>query len=489
MSSRQTNSSRLPTKALQLSLQPPLAWIAILGLVSFSALCLLAGAGKLLNLAFPLGSLAVGALLYFRYPTIYISFTWWIWFLTPLVRRLADYRSKFTDPSPILLAPFLVTLVTFCTLWQHLPKSHRQGSLPFVVSLIAILYGFLVGLIYRTPIKVGISLLDWLVPVLFGFHLFVNWQNYPSYRQTIQRTFLWGVLVMGIYGVIQFLVLPEWDRYWLIQSEFSSGGKPEPLMINVWSTMASNRPFGTVMMAGLLLLFTNKNQGLFGIPTTLFGYLAFLLTRKRTTWASWFLGLLTLTSSLNAKLHMRLIISIIITVLCIIPLTTIEPFSGFINSRLETFFNLEDDNSAEARQEIFNNTIDDALNSFLGSGIGGLSLDSGILSTLLDLGWFGTILYLSGILTLMFSLFQSPEIRSDQFASAARAIAFATLIQIPLGRPHLEVQGVILWGFLGIGMAAKKYYQYQLNSESKQSLPQNHPQHQPELKSTVKFRL
>ncbi len=459
MNDRQGFSNHSSSPSFSRSLQPAQAWIAILGLACISGLFILAGLGKILNLLFPAGAFTVGLFLYFRYPLLYIGFTWWLWFLTPFIRRLSDYRSSFTEPSPILLAPFLVTFISSITVWKHLPKIYKQGGFPYILSLLAVVYGFLVGLINRSPIKVGIALLDWLCPIVFGLHLLINWQNYLSYRKSFQKIFLWGVIIMGTYGIIQFLIAPQWDIYWLIKSEFTSGGKPEPLGINVWSTMASNRPFGTVMTAGLLLLLVNPNKGALATPATAVGYLSFLLARKRTTWISWFLGLLLLTGSLKPNIQMRIIITIVLTAISVIPLVALEPFSNFLTDRFSTFTELENDTSAEARQETFSELIDDALNSYLGGGIGGPPHDSGILSSLLDLGWFGTCFYFTGVLLLLFTLFQGSEARSDQFASAARAIAVSAFIQLPLGRPHVEVQGMIMWGFISLGIAAKKYHQ------------------------------
>ncbi len=476
MSDRQTLSSRSPkNKGFQLGLQPAPAWMAILGFILFSALCIVAGAGKILNLAFPAGAFAVGIFLYVRYPILYIGFTWWIFFLTPLVRRLADYRSGYTEPSPMLLAPFLVSLVTLATLWKHLPKTHRHGGLPFVLTFVGVFYGYLVGLIQNPPMDVTKALLEWLIPVLFGFHLFVNWQNYPDYRQNIQRTFVWGVLVTGVYGVLQYLVAPEWDRYWLINLGTAgiTFGKPEPLEIRVWSTMNAPGPFAAVMMAGLLLLFSTK--GALKLPATIFGYLAFLVSVVRTAWGGWFVALLVLSTSLKANLQMRLIITVLAMAVCVFPLTTIEPFSEVINSRFQSLSNVQDDGSGQARAEIYNTFLSSALTSFLGKGIGGMpGLDSGVLDMLFALGWLGTIFYMGGIILLLFELFQGSESRFDLFASTARAIPTGIFFQLILGPVMLGLPGLILWSFLGIGMAARKYYQHQRIAELKKSLQQNY---------------
>lgn len=456
-------------KGFHLYLRPAFAWMAILGFISLSIVLIFAGAGALVNLFFPLGAFIVGLILYFRAPLLYTGFTWWLWFLTPLVRRLADWKSSYMEPSPILLAPFLVTLITVITLWKNLPKVNRQGGLAYVMSFSAVLYGILVGLIFRESIKLVIAGLEWLVPILFSFHLFVNWRNYPLYRRNIQRVFFWGVLVMGIYGIVQFVVAPEWDTLWLAKSGFLSGseGRPEdagPFTINVWSTMNSNRPFATVMMSGLILLLVREYKGKLGFLTTLVGYLSFLLARKRITWATWILGVLIHTSSLELHHQIRIIISLIAIALFIFTAINLDPFSEFIYSRFESLSNLEDDGSANARLDWFNTQINAALTSFFGHGIGGSSNDSGILSTLFDLGWLGTIFYLSGILMLLLHLFQGQgaKIRSDPFMSAARSIAVAIFTQIPFGQSHIGSQGMVLWGFIAMGIAAKKYsYHYQ----------------------------
>lgn len=446
-----------------INLQPPLAWTAILGFSFLSAVCIFAGLGPVVNLAFPLGAFLVGIFLYLRYPIIYLGFTWWLWFLTPFIRRLSDYYGKYTEPSPILLAPFLVTFVSILTLIKYLSKANNKDAIPYLLSITAVLYALLIGLLNFSVVKVGIIFLDWIVPILFGFHLFVNWQLYPIYRQNLQRVFLWGVLIMGIYGTIQFLIAPDWDIYWLIQSGFSSGGQPKPLMLNVWSTMASNRPFGTIMMAGLLLLFINEKKGVISVPTTSFGYLAFFLSKKRTTWISWLFGLMVMTSTLKPRIQMRVITTLVVTMLCVLPLVTLEPFSAVIGARVETLSNLEEDNSAEARTETYAAAMDQAATSFIGSGFGVPSFDSGVLSSLLGLGWIGSLFYFGGMFISVVKLYEpDPWISNDPFFSASRAITITTFIQIPLGSPHIEVQGMILWSFLSLGLASKKYNAYNL---------------------------
>ena len=129
-----------------------LYWKIIGVFIILSGFLILLGAGNLFNLVFPVGAFFIGLFFYHRAPLVYVGFTWWIWFLTPFVRRLSDYNSRFNVLSPILLAPLLVTLISGITLKRHLSKSSiGDGILPFLLSIAGIIYAFLVGLIYRQP--------------------------------------------------------------------------------------------------------------------------------------------------------------------------------------------------------------------------------------------------------------------------------------------------------------------------------------------------
>lgn len=463
-------ANQLSKKSFHISLQPAPAWTAILGLVLFTAVCILGHAGAILRFAFPAASFIVGIFLYLRYPIIYISFTWWLWFITPWIRRVVDIQSGWVDPSPILLAPHLVTLITLATFLRYLPQSYYQGGLPFILSSLAVAYAFLIGLIKATPTDVMVACLNWLSPIVFGFYFFINWRTYPQFKQTIQRTFLWGVLVTGTYGVWQYLVAPEWDKFWLVNTGAVAFGTPEPLGIRVFSTMNSPQPFAVVMMAGLLLLFNGKGTLRFAAAAV--GYLSFLLSSARAAWLGWLVAVFILTSSLKAKLQMRLIMTILLIVIVVIPLANIEPFSSVIAPRIESLTNPEDDVSYNQRTERYEAYLGLALSQIVGGGLGGNAalgpnIDSAILDTFYSFGWLGAIPYFGGLILLIFSLLQYPEVRFDSFMSASRAIGLGVFAQIGFNGVTGGLFGVVLWGFLGLAVAAHKYYSHQKNAAIK----------------------
>ncbi|MCU0550639.1 MAG: O-antigen ligase domain-containing protein [Leptolyngbya sp. Prado105] len=445
-------------------------WIIIGCFVGFTALCLAANVGSILRFAFPAGSLVVGALLFFRYPIFYIGFTWWLWFLSPLVRRLIDWEVGWLDPNPVLLAPFLVSFLSVLTLLIQLPKAIRGNGLPFVLSAIAVLYGTFIGMMSFQPQTVFIAVLNWLTPILFGYHLFANWRRFPELKQVTERVFLWGTVVMGSYGIIQFLFAPVWDQFWLhnliTTMKIYSFGTPNPLGIRVFSTMHSPQPFACTLVACILLLFSIKSP--VKIVASGVGYLTLLLTLARTAWLSWFIGLVVFIPSLKPRLQMRLIVTLMVMSLVVLPLTTIEPFSTVIGQRFQTIFQGQQDGSFVDRSLGYTNLLNDALVEVEGRGIGYIirdanigGNDSGILTLLLNLGWFGTIPYVAGLGLLIFSMMQGREASIDPFVGACRAIVLATFSQISLNTVMLTPFGMVLWGFIGLASAARVYYAQQ----------------------------
>ena len=471
MNYSQLNSYNLPNPNQETE-PPKLTWIILGAFILFTAAGTAAGAGSLVRPGYVLFSFLIAIFLYLKHPPFYVGFTWWMWFTTPLISRLIDYRSGFDQSRLVLVAQYLVTLVCLHTFLKDLPKSYRQGGLPFIIASIGLAYGFMIGIIQTSPVTAVRSLLDWLVPIPFAFYFFMNWRSYPQFRKIIKQVFIWGVLFTGVYGIIQYLVAPEWDRFWLISTELKSFGNPEPLKIRVWSTMSSPGPFATMMMSGLLLLFTST--GPITIPAAGAGYLTFLLTLVRTLWGCWFVGLLSMLSAIKPRLQMRLFMTLLVMVLCVVPLANMEPFSDAINARLQSLTQLDKDDSANVRQEIYAEGIDKALTNYLGTGIGNtfivddegklipIVIDSGILDTIFTLGWFGGIPYLGGIILLFMKGFQSnAATRSDSFMAASRAVALGNFCALPIGSAMLGFSGVVLWSFLAIVMAAQKYHAHQ----------------------------
>lgn len=431
-------------------------WNEVIAFVIVNGTLLLLGVGNLLNILFPLSATLLGFRLYTKYPVRYFAFVWWMWFLTPLVRRIADFQSFYREPSPILLAPSLVTLISALTLLKKVPQKEVEGFSLYLLGFVSVCYGLCVGMLNYSIIAVGIKGLQWLLPILFGYHVYYSWSKYPLLKASLYRVFKWGTAVMGIYGVYQYVVAPPWDRLWLISSGLLGfQGSPEPLGIRVWSTMDSGEPFGAIMSGGLILLLSKGDSSslLASVP----GYLSFLLATVRSAWLGWVAGFFILATSLKPKQQIRLIILSAVLMLILISISSSSVFSEVIASRFSTFGDLESDQSFSARQGTYANLLGEALSSLVGLGIGGTIYDSAVLTSLFNLGWIGTALYLGSLSTLLIRLFGSSYVHRDPFIKVSQAVVITALIRIPLNVPMLEASGLLLWGILSLGLAAEKY--------------------------------
>jgi hypothetical protein len=457
---------------LKLRLSSLVTLAAILGFVMLVAGCILAGKGGLLNLLYPLGALLVGVLLYLRHPALYVGFVWWLWFLTPEVRRFVDWQSGWHPQSTVMLAPHLVAGLTLFTLLRHSPKLELKHLFPFVLVFVGLLYGFAVGFFMVGLPGATYDLLVWTVPVLTAFYLVVHWRNYPDYRHVTQRTFSWGLLVIGLYGLLQFFDPPAWDQFWMNHVEMDSIGEPEPFKVRVFSTLNSPGPLSTVIMAGLLVLLSGG--GLLRWPALVAGGVGFALSLVRSYWGAFVVGLCVLAAQYRGRFRLQLLATLIVVGLIVYPLLSFGPLAEVVSERLRTFGDVQADSSWGDRLSLYLEYTPQALGDPVGKGLGSVGevtklsteggalgqfgkFDSGLLQIPLVLGWPGTLLYVGGLIWLLYYALLRTE-QADLFAVASRGIVAAMLAASLSGPVVSGVVGMVLWYFLGLAVAARVFY-------------------------------
>jgi hypothetical protein len=457
---------------LNLRLSALMGWATILGFVALVTLALLAHAGGALNYLYPVAAFAVGGFLYWCYPGLYLGFTFWLWFLTPEVRRLVDYQQGWNPESPVMLAPYLVTALIFFTVLRHLPKLQLRLFFPFGLVFSSLFYGYSVG-VFREggPLAATLDLLIWLAPVLISFHLLVHWRSYPRNYWIIQRTFVWGVLVLGLYGLLQFFYLPAWDRNWMLNAPIDAIGLPEPLEVKVFSTLNAPGPFAVVMMAGLLLLFTGRGalRWLAAGP----GYATFLLSLVRSAWVGWVVGVFLLLVQIRGLRRLRLLGVGLLFLGVLLPIITLEPVTNLVSERLQTFTSLEQDASYRARVDLYAQQLPSSVLTLVGEGLGSTGVasglaspdaeqsgyDSGIINTFITLGFIGTAFYAVGMAMLFVQGLPSRAYPKESLL-VAYSVAISVLTQLVFTSAQIGVMGMILWGFLGLAVAGKAHAEH-----------------------------
>jgi hypothetical protein len=424
------------------------------------------GQGQLLRMALPAMAMLVAVVLYASRPILYVRYSLWVWFLAPLARRIVDWRFGYTDPNVVLLAPFLVAGIAGLTLLRPSQRTNTRIPDGFVLCGTAILYGFIVGLVLRPSAETVFGLLNWSCPMLFGLHLYLNWRHYEQHREAISKSFLQGVLVLGLYGIYQFFLPPGWDRYWLENASLNSlnpsFGQPESLLVRVWSSMNSPGPFANTMMVGLLLLFIIRSP--LRLPAAVAGYLSFLLSAVRTAWLSWIIGLMLVLKSARPRIVVRVSLSIILLLACLLPALSDPRLASVIGDRVKTFTDLGHDESFGARTEMYRVLVNDALSNPFGHGLKnleiahGIAVDSGILILVFSLGWFGSAFFAAGVLSFFLQK-EHPQEKSDEFSRAGKAVMIAILAQLVSGNIFVNVTGAMFWIFAGMYLGARRYYE------------------------------
>ena len=421
--------------------------LAVSGLLAWT------GQTSLLGPTYFLASLLIGSWLYATASPLYLGFVLWLWLVTSFVRRVIDYQiGTYTPPSQslVLLTPFAVTLLTLLDVPRFGRRLIHRRYLPYLLCLIALAYGYVVGIVKESFIDSTMTLVSWLPPVLTGFYVLARWRIYPRHRQVLERTLTWGVLILGIYGTIQYFFLPAWDAFWMRSSGMINVGLPYPQQVRIFSTLDSPGPFAITLGVGLIMLFIGR--GLLPILAAVPGYIGFLLAQVRGTWIGWVVAIGTIFLTVTGRLRTRLLWMIAAVLILTFPLVIQGPIAGQTTSRAQTLTNLEEDGSFRARMSMYQSTTARILMNPIGWGLGSKGFDSGIITLFWNLGWLGGLLYLSGLAFLLLDLYKE----STFFGKIVGGVAAGYLIQFLAGGQLLgQVSGVFFWSLIGLAIASK----------------------------------
>ncbi|HXZ08357.1 MAG TPA: glucose-6-phosphate isomerase [Paraburkholderia sp.] len=449
------------------------AWLpqALLWLVT--AALIAARQGTVLTLAFAGLSFLTGLWLYFRSPARYIGFMWWLWFLSPEVRRFADWSNgAFTPTSLIQVAPLAVTMISGLSLLRYYPLLAQRRGLPVLLILAGLAYGFVIGVVSSGPLAALYDLANWLYPVLIGFHIMAHTRQYPDYRDVIVNTFIWGMLVMGAYGLVQFFIMPQWDVLWMLGSQMNSQGDPVPFGVRVFSTMNSSGPFAFAMMGAMVYVMAAQHRVRW-IAGAL-GFLSFALSLVRSTWGGWVIALVIQLVKSSNRVRVRIIATALLLAGLCVPLLAIGPVAERMQTRLDTLVNLNDDTSYASRNEFYATFAKTAFTDVTGEGLGATgtstrlssdsgndlgkygNFDSGVMNVPFVLGWPGTLLYMSGILWVATrAVLASFTLREDKFAGACLSLGVAIFAMLVFTNSLVGTGGLLLFmSFFSILSAA-----------------------------------
>ncbi len=435
-------------------------WLLVMVSVFVAAALWFTGKGQLLRMAIPAMATLTAIAFYLTQPVLYVQYALWVWFLTPLARRIVDWRFDYAEPNLVLITPLLVSAVAVLSL--VVPSKSGRGRIPaaFVLCGGAIAYGFIVGMVLHPSAETVYGLFNWFCPMLLGLLLFLNWQQYEEYRSAICKTFLCAALVLGLYGIYQYFSPPAWDRYWLenvmVGGQNESFGQPEAFQIRVWSTSNSPGPFANVMMAALLVICVLRSS--WKLPAVVAGYLSLLLSLVRTTWLSWMIGLFVLLKKSQPRVIAGVLALLILMGACLLPFANDPRLASVLGDRAKTLSDLGHDESFGARLDMYRVLALDVVDHPFGYGLSNkttsqdMAIDSGILSMLFSLGWLGSLLFAAGAASLLLKDGAGNK-QPDPFLVVCRAVIIAFFAQLIGGNIFIGINGALFWLFAGASLA------------------------------------
>ena len=426
-------------------------------------LCVISHEAGLLREGLPLLSLLVGGFLFWRSKPAYIGVVFWLWFLTPYLGRMSDFQAGSSGANPVLLAPYLAAGVSVVTMLTSRSAIAQRKSLPYICALASIFYGAVIGAARYPVFDVLRALLNWVVPIFFGFFIYQNRHLYQDFRRVIERSFIYGLMIMGAYGIYQFFTLPDWDKLWMLNVQLSSFGAVEAQEIRVFSTMNAPAIFAAVAASGLLLLFCIK--GRLRLLSAACGFLALMLTMSRASWLSLVAGFVFLATRLDMRQRFRLAVAAVACVVFLFGALQVPVIQTMVTKRFQTFSDPSQDVSYAARIEGHEAAFRRIEQNPFGEGIGSTDAahntegdddsigphDSTVLEFLYSLGWAGTLIYAAGLGTLCIRMAGAG--RSDPFVLASLAIVTGFAAQSLLNSVMIGVLGFMVWTFASMTLA------------------------------------
>ena len=436
-----------------------------------AALMLAAHQGERMSYAYPALALLAGLWAYYRSPASYIVFTFLLFFLTPLVRRIADYQSSYRDPSPIVAAPLIVSFICVLALPKMLGmmfSGKSRALLPFGTAVLAVAYGLGIGFLKSHPNELVRPTLEWLSPLVLGAYCCLKSRDYDLIP-LVARLCLGSIIFMSVYGVIQFVAPFPWDIYWLQgfnSTHFQpSFGLPERFGIRLFSTLNAPQTFAALLAFTFPSILATRSTMLSLIATPL-AMVALLLTQSRSQLLSVLLIFVVLLVVMRARILPRLGLLAGVLVVCA-SLGSLSPeIVNKVSDRLDSFNNLKSDDSAISRKLGMNLALHMVVEEPFGQGIGfpdgplfersdlsthyGVDThDLGIVEVALSFGYLGGFLYIGGFVYALFRMIGHLRTGSSDDTTIVVAIiaSLGCMLTVNL---FLGLPGIWLWCMMGM---------------------------------------
>jgi hypothetical protein len=405
-------------------------------------------------------------------PLLPITFVLVLWAIMPEIRRLIDWKIGFNYIAVASIVP-LLALLPFAALVLYRDHAKLRRSIALCAWLWAggFGYAFAVALVAGNGLAAIYSGLNFVLPMFFG--LWVATLDIPpeSLSERVAAIALWIATPLAVYAVFQYVVLPEWDAAWMLNTNLVSIGIAAPFQFRPFSTLNAPGPFADFLVAVLLLNLPRlKRPSPLQLAQIMLLVGVLVLTMVRTAWLAAAVGLFAylLMSPNRAK---NLAIFSLVGVVCALLVFNAGALLGNdqagsdLSRRFQTLGDLQNDNSYNVRQNYFGDALQTALSQPTGSGLGLLGtaaklgssqqvvdFDNGYIARLTEMGYFGTACYLATLiagLVLAWRYWYDAGRRGSPREAAFGAAVFALQLTLAFtdisSDHHNQFSGIFFW--------------------------------------------
>jgi hypothetical protein len=418
-------------------------------------------AAKVLAILFPAGALLVGFYALKRSIPLFAEFAAWLFFLTPLVRRVVDYESGGREMT-IISTPFLVLMIPSFLVLMRWRRIIGRESAPFCYAGAAILYGAFIACAHSELASAATGLMLWIAPLTFGLYLFSERRHAPAIYAGIERAILGGTFVAGAYGLLQYFAIPAWDAAWMRSVDLVTIGQPAPMEVRVFSVMNSPQVLAAFLMTGVLLAYRQRSPWKY--PVLIVGVGALALSFARSAWTGLLAGLVFLAFHASPRERMRTITATAGITLFALAIMNVPELSDALSNRFSTFTDLKHDESALDRQETYTRVIEMLKHSPAGMGLGvdnGMAdaeNDSSVVALLLSLGLPGSLVFAVAVGACALGLFSKRATRELPQLLGLQCCFVGLVVESPLNNVVNGQIAFLLWSLVGLsyGMLAHR---------------------------------
>lgn len=438
---------------VRVSLKPLGEYRLILAFAAFVCLTMFSPAAKVLTVLFPVGAFYVALRSLRKSIPLFTEFATWLFFLTPFIRRVVDYKMGARDMA-IISTPFLVLLIPLFLVVTRWRKVIGRESALFCYALAAVFYGAFIACAHSEFASAATGLMMWMTPLVFGLYLFSERRAAPAIFCGLERGILGGTFVAGAYGLLQYFFIPAWDAAWMRTVDLVTIGQPEPMEVRVFSIMNSPQVLAAFLLTGILLAYRQKSAWKY--PVLVVGVGALALSFARSAWIGLVAGLVFLALRSSTRERVRSVTATAGCALLAMAVLSIPDVSDALSTRFSTFTDLKHDESALDRKETYSHVIEMLKQSPIGMGLGvdnGMAdaeNDSSVVALLLSLGIPGSLVFVVALAAGAVSLFSTRATRELPQLLGLQCCFVGLVVESPLNNVVNGQIAFLLWSLIGL---------------------------------------